>query len=267
MLRFKYLVLFIVSAVFVATLTLVAAPDAEAAEVKLNIVALGDSYTSGTGGLGYFGTSGCYKSHNNYAEQLAERIDGEISVDYVNLACHGAWVNDVYSQLTALSDRQKIAVDLVLLTIGGNDAGFANIVKQCLVDLTNSYHGCISSLENAAEQSDAIISRTQSLLLHLSNQLPNAKIVLVGYPNIIDDGPGNCDYIVSLPGVEFHAGDAILQLAYQSEADQLNLVDVLKRAQPGRFEFSSLKALFNGHEQCGDKDLWIRGNYDTQRVY
>jgi len=248
----------------VASLLAVAnAPSAVAADIKLNIVALGDSYTAGTGGLDYYGINGCYKSRNTYAELYARSIGGGIDVNFTNLACNGAVVGDVYGQIDQLSQREKDAVDLVFITIGGNDANFKGIIEQCLVGLIDDFGDCVKNVENANDDLVVIADKVKTLLLHSHNYLPNAKIVLVGYPNVIGTSNESCQYIHELPGLEFHSGTAILQLAYQYEAEQLNLVDVLNRNYPNQFEFISLKALFRGHEQCEDGDLWIRGTGDT----
>ncbi|MGY1670326.1 GDSL-type esterase/lipase family protein [Geodermatophilus sp. SYSU D00710] len=107
-----------------------------------HVVVLGDSYSAGEGAGDYEDAAGgaakgCHRSRHTYAVQLfgADRVD--------NLACSGAIINDHYagqkgrtvnggplpSQQDQLDDVDT--VDLVLLTMGGNDMGFADIITNC----------------------------------------------------------------------------------------------------------------------------------------
>lgn len=103
-------------------------------------VILGDSYSSGEGSGAYRdaqdGTTGCHRSPNTYGEQLFGGTDTEV----VNLACSGAVVQDYYTgqkDRTVQPQKDQLAgvddYDLVLLTMGGNDIGFAEIIKNCVL--------------------------------------------------------------------------------------------------------------------------------------
>jgi len=112
------------AAVAVTTAGLVTAvsvmPAADAAP-SVSYVALGDSYSSGLGAGSYISSSGsCDRSTNAYPEQWAA---ANSPASFVSVACAGATTSDVISsQVSALS----AATTLVSITIGGNDAGFAN---------------------------------------------------------------------------------------------------------------------------------------------
>ncbi len=98
-------------------------------------VALGDSYAAGpliplqTGQ-----PAGCLRSNQNYPSVLATSA----GTDVVDVSCSGAKTDDFSApqpvqpgpnapQFDALDGSE----DLVTLTIGGNDIGFADIIQKC----------------------------------------------------------------------------------------------------------------------------------------
>ncbi len=106
---------------------------------------LGDSYSSGEGAdspqnpyqteIGQ--SQACHRSKNQYAG----RIFG--SADVTILACSGAIASNITdngqnepSQLDQLADLLDTGYrpDVVFLSIGGNDVGFADLVKECVID-------------------------------------------------------------------------------------------------------------------------------------
>ncbi|MGY1684459.1 GDSL-type esterase/lipase family protein [Geodermatophilus sp. SYSU D00867] len=99
-------------------------------------VVLGDSYSSGEGAGDYDrGAGRCHRSPHTYAEQLLP--DAEVT----NLACSAAVIQDyrepqadrdVRSQAAQLDDVDDY--DLVLMTMGGNDIGFEDIVVDCAAE-------------------------------------------------------------------------------------------------------------------------------------
>ena len=102
------------------------------------IAILGDSYSSGEGTFSYArppdGVSpGCHRSNKTY---LAGQLDAD---EVVVLACSGAVAWDFYlagrdgtpPQLEQLADLDE-APGAVVMTLGGNDIGFAEKVTQCV---------------------------------------------------------------------------------------------------------------------------------------
>ena len=104
-------------------LTLASSPPAHAAGESY--VALGDSYSSGVGTRSYIddGTS-CQRSTLAYPSLLAAQRG--YALDF--RACSGATVADVTnSQLGALNS----GTSFVTISVGGNDAGFADVLTEC----------------------------------------------------------------------------------------------------------------------------------------
>jgi lysophospholipase L1-like esterase len=155
-----------------------AMPAAEAASV-VNYVALGDSYSSGLGAGSYISSSGsCDRSTNAYPEQWAA---AHAPASFVSVACAGATTSDVISsQVSALS----ASTTLVSLTIGGNDAGFSSVMETCVLKSTSS---CVSAVTKAESfVSTQLPARLNSALQQVRAHAPNAKIVLLGYPELYD---------------------------------------------------------------------------------
>jgi len=88
-------------------------------------VALGDSYSAGTGEAR---SGGCATSDASYASQLAASLGSDASM--TSAACSGATTADVL-------DRQLAQVTghttMVTITVGGDDVGFASIAEQCVL--------------------------------------------------------------------------------------------------------------------------------------
>src|SRR4051812_40855230 len=123
-----------------AVLTVITASPAAAATSELDYVALGDSYSSGVGATGQIGL--CLRSSNAYPGLWAARNHPRT---YRSVACGGATTDTLRStQLWALSRR----TDLVSVTIGGNDVGFASTMITCtLVDDA----GCQAAVDEATD--------------------------------------------------------------------------------------------------------------------
>jgi lysophospholipase L1-like esterase len=86
--------------------------------------ALGDSYSSGVGTRTYLADSGsCYRSQFAYPVAVARQLGANLTF----AACSGARVQDIYNQLGSLGANTT----LVTLTVGGNDAGFVNVIARC----------------------------------------------------------------------------------------------------------------------------------------
>lgn len=80
--------------------------------------------------------AGCYRSAHAGPAQAAillERGDPRTSVTLLHLACSGDRIPDLPSQIEAanrmIGDRE---VDAVVISIGGNDARFSDIIRMCM---------------------------------------------------------------------------------------------------------------------------------------
>lgn len=101
------------------------------------LVHFGDSFAAGmgTGSTGWFDK--CRVGSNNFGKLLSDSF--EAGFDYQNLACSGDTVAGLYDKLHGW--QNPTGDSLATMTIGGNDLGFADIVKYCILRYWNSVKG------------------------------------------------------------------------------------------------------------------------------
>lgn len=164
--------------------------DASAAseQKSLSIVLIGDSYTAGNGAGSYIGKRGSYQSNKNWGSRYTEWLNSQgIKTTLTNFA---------HSGKTAEEIREEQVLDIpnntnmVMLTAGGNDAKFSDVVKQCFAVGYRDDQGCSDSVEYAGKQFQNILDHTNGILKDLESKLsPGAQVVLVGYPLLSLDKP------------------------------------------------------------------------------
>jgi hypothetical protein len=227
------------------------ADDAPAATEAYNIVQLGDSYSAGNGAGDYYGDPDAYRSHNNYAELYYDWLATQTGqpVQYVSYAHSGAETGDVLStQLPNVSAD----TDLVMFTIGGNDLNFHDIVENCLAMGARSESSCRSSINSATTGLQGVIDDTRAIFSELASTIsPDAEIVLVGYPYLVQDVSYHlCDWEVWCFGDdELDVTAGIRWLTDQANAMQSALIDSWNTRTTGPYAtVVSVSELFGGHE-------------------
>ncbi|GAA4590365.1 lysophospholipase L1-like esterase [Actinoplanes octamycinicus] len=212
----------------VLALTVAIASPAQAAGV--DYVALGDSYSSGVGAPGQSGS--CLRSNYSYAAQWAARNS---PTSFQFLACSGAVTDDVVSkQVPAMAS----GADLISITIGGNDAGFAPTVLTCL---TSSDATCITKV-NAGKSyvANTLPGKLDAAYNAIRAKAPGAKVVVLSYPNIFDTASAFCEM------------SATKRKALNSGAQALD--DMIKsRAAAAGFTYADVRDNFAGHGVCASR--------------
>ena len=139
-----------------------AAADPVAAAGKY--VALGDSYASGTGAGDYGDSGSCKRSANAYA-QLWANANGPAAFSFV--ACSGAVTSDVLAnQVGAITAD----TELVTISIGGNDAGFADVMTDCNLGSDDS---CVARNQEAQDFARSTLpGRLDSVYTEIRNRAP-----------------------------------------------------------------------------------------------
>jgi lysophospholipase L1-like esterase len=161
----------------------VLAPAASASvRAPLNVVALGDSYGSGTGAGDYQpGTEGiCWRSNNSYSEVTVARLRAEgRQVTYRDVACSGAAIGDLSESFKgepAQLDALARDTNVVLLTIGIGDIDFAAYGSLCIQgDCTGA------PTQAALALLPALGANLSTLFKDIRARSPRAKIVLSAY--------------------------------------------------------------------------------------
>lgn len=142
----------------------------------INYVALGDSYSSGDG-AGNYSDGSCLESANAYGVLWHNAHGGT----FTNETCAGATTSDVInSELGPLS----ASTTLVTITIGGNDVGFASVMETCVL---GSDSDCVNAIDQAEQQAQSVLpGRLDTLLSDIASRAPNAKVVVLDYPQFYD---------------------------------------------------------------------------------
>ncbi|AXI80535.1 SGNH/GDSL hydrolase family protein [Peterkaempfera bronchialis] len=233
----------VLAALVLSLATLFTAPTAVAAGGQY--VALGDSYSAGVGAGSYLSSSGsCYRSTKSYP-YLWNASHSPSSFSFV--ACSGATTADVLgSQLSALSS----STTLVSLSVGGNDAGFADVMTTCVL---NSESTCLSAVSSARSYiTGTLPGKLDSVYAAIRAKAPNARVVVLGYPHMYKIG-GSC--IIGI-------GDT-KRSAINAAADDLATVTA-KRAADAGFTFVDVRGVFTNHEICSGSS-WL--NSTTLPIY
>ncbi|WP_329069790.1 SGNH/GDSL hydrolase family protein [Streptomyces sp. NBC_01429] len=222
-----------------AVLALTGAASAQAREsaAAVDYVALGDSYSSGVGSGSYDSASGdCKRTPKAYPALWAA---AHSPATFAFTACAGARTGDVTAgQLTPLSS----ATDLVSITIGGNDAGFSDVMTTCVL---NSQATCLSRIATARAYVDSTLpGNLDSVYTAIKAKAPSARVVVLGYPRFYKLG-GSC-----LAGLS-----ETVRAAINGASDYLNAATA-KRAADHGFTFVDVVGAFTGHEICSSS-AWL----------
>ncbi len=203
-------------------------------------VALGDSYSSGTGTRSYVadGTS-CLRSSQAYPSLMAARRGYALNLR----ACSGAVVADVTNaQLGALS----ASTAYVTISVGGNDAGFADVLTTCAAPWWMA--SCTKAVDGArAFINSTLPGRLATLYSRIRTRAPQARVVVVGYPRVFGDE--DCNALTFFSGSERSKLNATADLLNQRLREQ---------AAARGFAFADPTTRFAGHAVCADAE-WING--------
>jgi lysophospholipase L1-like esterase len=215
----------------------VSGPAAAFAAPSTDYVALGDSYSSGTGTNLYDINASCQRSSLSYPALWAAR-QGTASFTFA--ACAGATTSSVRSsQLGGLN----AGTDLVTITVGGNDAGFVNTVLACRL---GSDATCFNQLDSAsAFIRTTLPARLDATYQDIRTRARNARLVVLGYPHLYRTG--FCLFEVS---------DA-RRTRINAVADTLATVTAQRVAAAGG-TFLDARGAYSGHEVCSGS-AWLNG--------
>lgn len=217
-------------------------------------VALGDSYSSGEGAYtgpadgSEQGAQRCHRSPQAYYKAVGAsfRFRGGIA----QLACAGATVagvrNGQYGQPSQL-DALGPGTTLVTLSVGGNDAGFSDVLTTCVVKVPLSA-ACRAQNAAVTAKLPRIGTDVTALLGEINRRSPAARIILVGYPRLFPEGPSASAATIGttdqrwLNAVDRRLDDT-LRAAARGVDQRIN-----RDQGPGTVEFVDAYTAFAGHE-------------------
>jgi len=248
---------------------------------KLGLLGLGDSYISGQGAFAYTPGSDdsndtCHLSERSYPFLLGK----DYFNSYGSIACSGAQTFNVVGSskkyvgqandkieeqyrdkpnilanfLPGYIYQQEFASnylpEAMLLSVGGDDVGFADIVKSCVA---NSGGGtCYNMYEDRAElvqEMNATYPKLVQTYETLREQSGGARLYVVGYPQVAKVG-GDCALNVHL-----NADEVAFAAQLISYLDGI----VRQAAQTAGVFYVDTQHAFDGHRLCESGDKAMNG--------
>src|SRR6476660_5836022 len=212
---------------------------AAAASALPQYVDLGDSYASGVGTRIFYSESGsCKRSPEAYGPKVAAAKGYALSFQ----ACSGAKTTDVNAkQLGTLSSTTSLAT----ITIGGNDAGFSNVIINCAL----YFFTCGSAISEAnsfiANKLGGLLDTTYN---NIRSRATAAHVVVLGYPHLFTSDGKTCNVNFLTSGNEKKLNET---------GDKLDAV-IKARAEAHGFTFVDPRNAFLPHEVCSSSE-WLNG--------
>ncbi|MFD7812088.1 SGNH/GDSL hydrolase family protein [Streptomyces sp. NPDC059785] len=217
--------------------------------------ALGDSYTSGPL-IPQQVDANCARSDHNYPSIVA--AERRVSA-FKDVSCGGATTEQMWKaqgtngpQLNALTRD----TGLVTVQIGGNDMGFGSIITTCAQLSAQDPAGdpCRRHYQaSGVDQLTLAILRTAPkvarVLRAVHARAPHARVLVVGYPDLLPDDGSGC-----YPSVPFAAKD----FPYLRDTGKRLNVMLRLVARLNRAEYVDTYTPTRGHDMCkAPADRWI----------
>jgi hypothetical protein len=178
-----------------------------------------------------------------------------------HLACSGAKIDNVLSNpqrlapevRTQLQRLNRIAdktdIDTVLLTLAGNDLGFASKIARCRIALRN----CLTDRKKIDRELARVTPRLTDAYSRVYAASEGRRLAVVGYPDIIpnpDESSVRCSWLKAAKrdNIEYFPGKLDLTLRSAAEAAGAIYISVRDALR------SSNRTV--GHELCTE-DSWM----------
>lgn len=232
------------------------APAAKAPAAQTGpFVALGDSFASGNliphSPTGH--PLGCLRSTHTYSADAAAALRASTFID---ASCSGAYTINITqpqgtptgtnpAQLASVSAKDSV----VTVTIGGNDIGFGGILVACTtLSLTDPFGSpCHKHYGNRlAVAIAATAPKVTTALREIRAKAPNARVLLVGYPDILPNTGTGC-----WPRVPIAHGDVPYLRATEVAANNM----LARAAAAEHVTFVDTYRATIGHDACQSHDL------------
>lgn len=246
------------------------------AKQHLNIVALGDSFSSGEGNEPFIPPSdqnGCHRSSAAYPVLLEKDSSLRFKLQAFR-ACSGArtWEitqgrNGEPPQVNSITQD----TDVVTITISGNDAGFEAYIKACLQPFSGgcaensaAYSTIVDLVEN--ELPDKLDAALEAIASKLKSKGSFARVLVIGYPFIVREHIVGGACALELSQEEQQAAEDVTMLINS----KLTAAVLRIYASNKRFYFvDSLlsSSPFTGHDMCSLDPFFNNWNPGKPQVF
>ena len=239
------------------------------------LVVLGDSFTAN----GLFRPTlaptvqKCSQGEEAWPAQLSRLMGVDGTDQWANQACAGASIDNGPGYTLALeaADAAKTGsfgarTELVALQFGVNDRwgnsskSLWNAVEQCIFQFEE---GCEPDAVSKGALPDpravtgaAYADRIRSTVTYIRYYAPNARIVLVGYPELFGTNQdATCVKVFGVVPVNQPRGQFVIEYLDRLDRAQREAADSL------RLDFLDARALTTGHGPCAPES-WVNGVLD-----
>lgn len=243
-------------------------------------VALGDSYSSGEGNPGTYITGDTPGSGSNTATDHCHRsslsypFDVNLDLGYFSPrfsfhACSGALIRDFYganhdgnrpgepAQLSWLNGNLGSHARLVTLTIGGNDAHFAEVLEDCFLNAIGllpipceflddpEVRSAIRTMSNNSPTNRESLTQ---LYMKIAADAPQARVLVLGYPRLFPSSPPLlCG---TGQGPTYFNTAQMLWMNEKVHDMDLAIARAVAEARNPRVRYVETFNAFRGHERC-----------------
>jgi lysophospholipase L1-like esterase len=260
------------------TVTTLYAPAA-AAPVENNrpegksLVVLGDSFTANYPKF-FSATKECLHAPTSWPTRLSERMGVAGTPDFVDVSCSGSTISTgdgwwLVHEVAEAAKQQAFGpeTDVIAIQTGMNDVWARNSTATMITSLQpcvfNLVDGC--GLE-AAEQGrftdyrnvtgKVYANRIREAVTYMRYYAPNARIMLVGYPELFPPAQEHvCVNVLGAGQVVQPRGRAVTEYLDRLDTAQRDAAELLK------LEFVDIRSVTAGHGLCA-ADPWLNGFFD-----
>jgi hypothetical protein len=232
-------------------------------------VSLGDSYTAAPLRPIPHRDQACMRSKRNYPRLVVQELENTRLID---VSCSGASTISLtgkqgFDTSDVVRPPQVDAVtpetDLVTVSIGANDFRlFNSMIYECLdIGKTDPDGAPCREFNNRGKRDrlertiERIQPRVSSAIEEIKRRAPEARVLLVGYPQLLPD-TGTCPYRMPLAAADYD---------YAREINQRLAEAIEEAALSAGAEYVDLYAASKGHDICSDEP-WIAGIHGAQRA-
>ncbi len=235
-------------------------------------VALGDSFAAGDlipatpSGT----PAGCLRSSHDYGADAAAALG---AIRYIDATCNGASTASMTQPEPVLGGTHppqfsSLAADdsVVTLTIGGEDVGYTGILETCAaLSLTDLFgdpcqrHYTAGGTDRLAAAINATAPKVAAVLRGIHARAPLARVLLVGYPDILPTQGDGC-----WPEVPFAVGDLPYLRGIETSLNQM----LARTAAANGATFVDTYPATIGHDACQSPNVKdVEGLIPTSLAY
>ncbi|WP_280402447.1 SGNH/GDSL hydrolase family protein [Nocardia carnea] len=269
----------VVGAVVAAVLTVTAltapaaaAPAGNQPEGK-SVVVLGDSFTANYPKF-FSATKECLHAPTSWPTRLSERMGLAGSPDFVDVSCSGSTIATgdgwwLVHEVAAAVEQQAFGpqTEVIAIQSGMNDVwsptGKVTMISSLRRCVFNFADGCGPEAVDQGRFVDyrnltgeVYADSIREVVTYMRYYAPNARILLVGYPELFPAGQEHvCVNVLGAGPVVQPRGRAVTEYLDRLDAAQRDAAQLLG------LEFVGLRAATAGHGLCSG-DPWLNGVFD-----